>query len=156
MNFTLVNYPLHSFTQEKLLELQEQGVKFQANNPAFTAEFLNGKWNFNGVIVKYKVSEIPSNIKLFEKLSCVKTPRKHSELIKAWVEDETIVIEYWNTFRGEWQNCIGNPMWCDKTDYRIKPSIKPGISEAVLKDIQQGLTTGIATCLAMLILKEEI
>lgn len=152
MNFTLVNYPSRSFTQEKLLELQEQGVKFQVNDPRFNNQFINGKWNFNGVIVKYKVSEIPSNIKLFEKLSGVKTPRKHSELIKAWVEDETIVIEYWNTFRGEWQNCIGNPMWCDKTNYRIKPSI----SEAVLKDIQQGLTTGIATCFGMLLLKEEI
>ena len=158
MQITLVNYPLLSFPDQELLVLQDNGVKFQMNSLNDPDDFTSGGWNFNGAGYKYRVAPAPaSNIALFEKLACIhpkKTPRKHHELIKTWADDATVVVQYWNSFTGEWRNVIDNPLWCDKTEYRIKPT--ESISEQTLKDIQQGLTAGIATCLGMLILKEEV
>lgn len=155
LKITLVNYPSRSFTQQELQDLQTKGVTFEANSALRSTRFYPGKCKFDSFgEIDYRVVPSEFNIALFEKLAGIppkKTPRKHHELIKAWAEDENLVIEVWDDgLTKRWYEV--NPSWHEDKIYRIKPSI----SEQTLKDIQQGLTTGIATCLGMLLLKEEV
>lgn len=160
MQITLVNYPLLSFTQQELLDFQRKGVDFKSNPSVGSASFYSGRQKFDSVgVIDYQVAPSTYNLSLFEKLAGIppkKTPRKHHELIKAWAEDATVVIQHWSNLFDGWRDVVENkPLWSEDTTYRIKPT-EPTISEQTLKDIQQGLTTGIATCLGMLLLKEEI
>lgn len=157
--FTLINYPLNSFTRQQLLDFQGKGVWFASNNWKGDDEFYQLVLKFDSFDeIDYRVDLEQTNIALFEELAGItpkKTPRKHAELIKVWAEDETVVIQYLSHSSRDWIDVVGNkPLWSENTEYRIKP-VK-FISEQTRKDIQQGLTAGIATCLGMLILKEEI
>ena len=153
MNFTLVNYPLRSFTRQELMDLQDRGIKFESRSDKLYSWDTGKRW-FYMSYGEYRVEASTTNIALFEKLAGIptkKTPRKHHELIKAWAEDDSLKFQV-KDFDGVWVDLMNSPQWNPDTDYRIKPCI----SEQTLKDIQQGLTTGFATCLGMLILKEEI
>jgi hypothetical protein len=156
---TLLNYPGFTFTQDQLLSFQDQGVMFDANT---FKEVQNGNpyygrgWEFNSFrTLNYFVVETPENKSLFEKLAGInqvnqkKTkPRVHAGLIKAWAEDDSLVIEISDAYVDEWYETTSPQFYPDR-QYRIKPSVDP---EAISKGISQG----IFTCKAMLVLSEEV
>jgi hypothetical protein len=158
---TLLNYPGFTFTQSQLLSFQDQGVKFDANTfkeVHDSAPYCGSSWEFSSFrTLNYFVVETPENKSLFEKIAGInqvnqkKTkPRVHADLIKAWAEDDSLVIEYWNFCAGEWRVAVDNsPVWYNKTEYRIKPSVDTDV-------ISKGISQGISTCKAMLVLSEEV
>jgi hypothetical protein len=152
---TLLNYPDFTFTQKELLSFQDKGVKFESNSDKGSPKFYPSIQLFDGFTeIDYRVVETPSNKALFEKLTGInlkKTkPRVHAELIQAWALDDSLVIEYWSTYTGKWISALDDiHIWCKNTEYRIKPSVD---FEAVSK----GLSQGISTCKAMLVLSEEV
>lgn len=50
--------------------------------------------------------------------SKVKTPRPHAELIKQWVDDDSLIIET-KMPSGIWK-VTSDPMWLPNADYRIQ------------------------------------
>jgi len=46
---------------------------------------------------------------------------KHSELIKKWADGAPI---QWKDRHGQWED-MGEPLWSEKHEYRIKPEEKP-------------------------------
>jgi hypothetical protein len=54
----------------------------------------------------------------------MKTPHKHSELIKAWADGAE--IEYRSRIDGNWTTA-GSPQWFDNSEYRIKPEPRPDV-----------------------------
>jgi len=50
----------------------------------------------------------------------MKTPHKHSELIKAWADGAEIQVLY----SRDWKDCV-TPLWDLENEYRIKPEPKP-------------------------------
>jgi hypothetical protein len=156
---TLLNYPDFTFTQDQLLAFQDQGVMFDANTfkeVRASIPYYERAWEFNSFrTLNYFVVETPENKSLFEKLAEInqvnqkKTkPRVHADLIKAWVEDDSLVIEAWDDHYKEWYEAI-EPTWYVDNTYRIKPSVDPEV-------ISKGLLQGISTCKAMLVLSEEV
>jgi hypothetical protein len=157
---TLLNYPDFTFTQSQLLSFQDQGVMFDANT---FKEVQNGNpyygrgWEFNSFrTLNYFVVETPENKSLFEKLAGINQvnqkkakPRVHADLIKAWAEDDSLAIEYRATNNKRWHPCRSQPQWLSNLIYRIKPSVDPEV-------ISKGLSQGIFTCKAMLVLSEEV
>ena len=56
----------------------------------------------------------------------MKTPRKHkhAELIKAWLDDDSLEVE-WLDSCGDWRNWreVRSPSWDEDTEYRFKPKM---------------------------------
>jgi len=54
----------------------------------------------------------------------MKTPRKHkhAELIKQWLEDDSLEVE-WREFVNTSWNYVRSPSWDEDTEYRIKPKM---------------------------------
>lgn len=48
-------------------------------------------------------------------------PHKHAEWIKAWAEDQDLVVQYFDIDRG-WRDIEGPPTWRAECQYRIKPA----------------------------------
>lgn len=48
-------------------------------------------------------------------------PHKHAEVIKAWADGAE--IEFFDFYKRAWATC-SSPLWCEKLEYRIKPSPK--------------------------------
>ena len=149
---TLLNYPDFTFTKEQLLSYQEQGVNFEANSGKGYNDFWCTHYSFNSFdMIDYQVVETPANKALFEKLAGVNLkkakPRVHAELIQAWALDDSLVIEAYEESIKKWYEV--NPAWHEDRQYRIKPSVDPEV-------ISEGLSQGISTCKAMLVLSEEV
>ena len=54
----------------------------------------------------------------------MKTPHKHAEMIREWVEDPSRAVEYLEPHLNKW--CpISDPSWCADVEYRFKPEPKP-------------------------------
>ena len=53
----------------------------------------------------------------------MKTPRKHkhASLIRAWLEDDALEIEWLDSF-GDWHE-VRSPSWDEDTEYRFKPKM---------------------------------
>ena len=49
----------------------------------------------------------------------MKTPHKHTELIKAWADGAK--IQYWSVNHEHWADCQINPQWEVNKQYRVKP-----------------------------------
>jgi hypothetical protein len=161
---TLLNYPGFTFTEEQLLGFQDHGVKFNCTYESYMSDYNKRKTSSSSCgfsdhqSMNYFVLEFPENKSLFEKLAGInqvnqvnqkKTkPRVHADLIKAWVEDDSLVIEYLDKLELCWY-AIEYPSWNPCTVYRIKPSVDPEV-------ISKGLSQGISTCKAMLVLSEEV
>jgi len=153
---TLLNYPDFTFTQKELLSFQDKGVKFESNSYKGSPKFHPSIQLFDGFTeIDYRVQETPENKSLFEKLAGInqvnqkKTkPRVHADLIRAWAEDDSLVIEYLDKLELCW-HAMESPSWNPCTVYRIKPSVDPEV-------ISKGLSQGISTCKAILVLSEEV
>ena len=67
-------------------------------------------------IIDYNFSAHPLDVVLIS----TKNPRKHSELIKQWAEDDSLEIQA-SMDDGQWYDVVGTPRWNSATNYRIKP-----------------------------------
>jgi len=60
---------------------------------------------------------------------------KHAELIKAWADGAQIE---WKNRNGQWHD-MGEPLWSEKHEYRIKPEPKPDYVQYVFFHFNWGV-----------------
>lgn len=67
------------------------------------------------------------------------TPHKHAEVMKAWADDTSRIIQFKETQTGEWVESVMPPQWYSHIEYRIKPDPRAerdmAIAEAVRDEI---------------------
>lgn len=52
---------------------------------------------------------------------------KHHDVIVAWADDTSKVVQWSEPGSGVWKDIIGKPQWDDETAYRIKPETPPDV-----------------------------
>lgn len=70
------------------------------------------------------------------------TPRKHSELIKLWAEDDTLHFEYRRSTSPHWESCGGIPAWLPDCEYRVAKVIISINGHKVPEPEERPLATG--------------